>query len=479
MPAEFDRHGADYETTVDRAIAFAGQPHDVYLEAKAHKLLELLRRRLGSERVSVLDVGCGPGLVARHLSGRVSALHGVDVSEAMVERAREAVPDGEFQVSEPGRLPHEDARFDLTYAVCVLHHVPRGERPALLSEMRRVTRPGGLVVVFEHNPWNPLTRRVVRACDLDEGVELLTRREVVAGLRGAGLEVTDAEYLLFSPWRGARVERLERGLARVPLGAQYVVAGRVPSKPAERAADWDAQWRGEPLDPAAARAEERTPRWRAQEALVRERFGSFKGLKVVELGSGRGLNGILHASRGAEVTLVDTSRLALEQAAELFAAFGVEPGTVEADVFALPTDLLGRFDVAMSFGLCEHFLGERRLAAIKAHLELVRPGGLALLGVPNRRAPAYRLWLATLKRRGTWPLGTEEPFSEPELAALARSAGGQPLEPVYGSFVASLVDHGVNQALYKFGGRGVGLPQIRVPLLDRFAYELLLPVVRP
>jgi SAM-dependent methyltransferase len=247
----------------------------------------------------------------------------------------------------------------------------------------------------------------------------------------------------------------------------------------ERAADWDAQWRTEPLDPAAARAEERTPRWRAQERLVRERFGGFDGVKAVELGSGRGLNGVLYASRGAEVTLVDSSRLALDQAAELFAALGAEFRAVEADVFALPAALKGSFDVAMSFGLCEHFLGERRLAVVKAHLELVRPGGLALLGVPNRRAPAYRLWLATLKRRGTWPLGTEEPFSEGELVEAARAAGGEPLEPVYGSFVASLVGHGLNQALYKLGRRGLPVPQARVPVLDRFAYELLLPVVRP
>lgn len=246
----------------------------------------------------------------------------------------------------------------------------------------------------------------------------------------------------------------------------------------ERAADWDAQWRAEPLDPAAARAEERTPRWRAQERLVRERFGGFEGLKAVELGSGRGLNGLLYASRGAEVTLVDTSPLALGQAMELFAAFGATPHVVEADVFALADGLKGRFDVAMSFGLCEHFLGERRLAAIRAHLDLVRLGGLALLGVPNRHAPAYRLWAATLKRRGTWPLGTEEPFSKAELGDLARAAGGEPLEPIYGSFVASLVDHGLNQALYKLGLRGVGVPQARVPPLDRFAYELLLPVVR-
>jgi SAM-dependent methyltransferase len=247
----------------------------------------------------------------------------------------------------------------------------------------------------------------------------------------------------------------------------------------EQTADWDAQWRAEPLNPAAVWAEERTPRWRAQERLVRERFGGFEGLKAVEVGSGRGLNGVLYAVRGAEVTLVDNSPLALEQAAELFAACGAESQAVEADLFALPAGLKGAFDVAMSFGVCEHFLRQRRLAAITAHLELVRPGGLALLGVPNKHAPAYRLWLATLKRRGTWPLGTEEPFSSTELVALARAAGGEPLELVYGSFVASLVDHGLNQVLYKLGLPAVGVPQAHVPLLDRFAYELLLPVARP
>ena len=226
MAAQFDRHSADYETAVERAIAFAGQAHDVYLEAKARKLLELAHRRLGAEPVAALDVGCGIGLVERHLSGSFASLHGVDVSEPMIARARETVPEADFRVSAPDRLPYDDARFELTFTVCVLHHVDQREREALLAEMRRVTRPGGLVVVFEHNPWNPLTRKVVRSCEFDQGVRLLPRREVAAALRVAGLEVTDAEYLLFSPWRGSPVERLERALARVPLGAQYVVAAR-------------------------------------------------------------------------------------------------------------------------------------------------------------------------------------------------------------------------------------------------------------
>jgi SAM-dependent methyltransferase len=247
----------------------------------------------------------------------------------------------------------------------------------------------------------------------------------------------------------------------------------------ERAADWDAQWRVEPLDPAAVDAEARTPRWRAQERLVRKRFGGFEGLEVVELGAGRGLNALLYGQRGSRVTLVDVSTLVLEQAGELFAGLGVEAELVEGDVFDLPELVRDRFDVSMSFGLAEHFLGERRRKVVAAHLEALRPGGLALLGVPNRYAPAYRLWMAALKARGTWPLGTEEPFSAGELAALARAAGGEPLEPEYGSFLGSLVNHGLNQALFKLGRRGLPVPQLRLPLLDRLAYELLLPVVRP
>ncbi|HEX6701854.1 MAG TPA: class I SAM-dependent methyltransferase [Gaiellaceae bacterium] len=247
----------------------------------------------------------------------------------------------------------------------------------------------------------------------------------------------------------------------------------------ERAADWDAQWRVEPLDPTAVEAEARTPRWRAQERLVRGRFGGFDGLEVVELGAGRGLNALLYGQRGARVTLVDLSTFVLEQAGELFGRLGVEAELVEGDVFDLPELVRDRFDVSMSFGLAEHFLGERRRRVVAAHLEAVRPRGLAFLGVPNRYAPAYRLWMAALKARGTWPLGTEEPFSAGELAALARAAGGRPLEPEFGSFVGSLVNHGLNQALFKLGRRGLPVPQVRLPGLDRFAYELLVPVVKP
>jgi len=225
MSPEFDRVGETYEAAVDEAISFAGQEHDFYLEVKARRLGELVRRHLGPGRPAALDVGCGPGLFDRHVAAAFE-LHGVDVSPAMVEQARETNPEVGYAVSEPGRLPYDDGRFDLAFAVCVLHHVERADRLPLVRETARVVRPGGLVAVFEHNPLNPLTRRVVRDCAFDEDVELLPRRELEGLLRAAGLEVVSAHYLLFFPWRGRLFEAAERLLAGVPLGAQYVVAAR-------------------------------------------------------------------------------------------------------------------------------------------------------------------------------------------------------------------------------------------------------------
>lgn len=243
--------------------------------------------------------------------------------------------------------------------------------------------------------------------------------------------------------------------------------------------DWDVHWRVEPLDPRAPLEEARTPRWRGQERVVRRLFGSFDGLRVVELGAGRGLNALLYGLRGARVTLLDESEYVLEQARELFGAHGLEPETVVGDVFDLPDPMRGAFDVSMSFGLCEHFVGERRRAVVRAHLDPLRPGAVAMIGVPNRLAPVYRLWKGVLTRRGRWPLGIEEPFTGRELTSLTRAAGGEPLEPIYGSFAASVVNHGVNQALFKAGRRGLRVPQVAVPVLDRLAYELLLPVRKP
>ncbi len=163
------------------------------------------------------------------LEGRVGGLAGVDTSAAMVEIARERNPWAHYLASEAGaELPFAAASFDVSFAICVLHHVQPRQRARLVAEAARVTRPGGAVAIFEHNPWNPLTRRAVAGCAFDRDAVLLRRGESQRLLRDAGLTDAEGAYIIYFTRESARLQRIERLLGRLPLGAQYVVSARRP-----------------------------------------------------------------------------------------------------------------------------------------------------------------------------------------------------------------------------------------------------------
>ena len=224
----FDEYAERYSAEVERAIGFAGQEHAYYVQAKVDALLAIARRRLEDLATAhVLDVGCGTGEAHAALLPHVGTLEGVDVSAASLEIAERRAPGVRYQHYGGETLPFPNDSLDLVFASCVLHHVEPAARQAFVDEMSRVTRPGGLVALAEHNPVNPLTRLVVARCAFDEGVVLVRRRAAKGYLRRAGAEPTDGPYILFFPWTTRVTRRIEQVLAPLPLGAQYVVAGRV------------------------------------------------------------------------------------------------------------------------------------------------------------------------------------------------------------------------------------------------------------
>ena len=220
---------AAYRDSVNSALAFFGRDVDFYAKLKADDLVARLDRHLGDvARVRLLDVGCGPGITDAHLVGRVGELHGVDVAGNLLDEAAAANPGARYHAFDGATLPFEDGAFDASFAICVLHHVEPDQRPSLVREMRRVTRPGGLAAVYEHNPWNPGTRVVVATCEFDVGVQLLHPAETRRLLGTAGFVPVESRYTALFPWSRPVFRKIERGLSRVPLGAQFVVVGRVP-----------------------------------------------------------------------------------------------------------------------------------------------------------------------------------------------------------------------------------------------------------
>jgi SAM-dependent methyltransferase len=95
----------------------------------------------------ILDIGCGPGTLAKRLAEDGAAVTGVDPGEAALAKARAAVPAARFEAASGEALPFPDGSFDGAVMLNALHHVPN---PAgALSEAARVLVPGGVLVVVE------------------------------------------------------------------------------------------------------------------------------------------------------------------------------------------------------------------------------------------------------------------------------------------------------------------------------------------
>jgi 2-polyprenyl-3-methyl-5-hydroxy-6-metoxy-1,4-benzoquinol methylase len=166
---------------------------------------------------------------------------------------------------------------------------------------------------------------------------------------------------------------------------------------------------------------------------VAKYFGSFKGLEVIELGSGMGTQSLLMALKGAKVTLVDFSEVALRKAKELFKEFGLNPTCCKFDIFNLDSNFFGKFDISMSFGTVEHFFPDlKRKQAIDIHYETLKEGGVSFISVPNKTCPQYRVWTWLVRMIGRKI--SEKPFDSHELIRYAKQAGYRYYETFGSSF---------------------------------------------
>lgn len=226
--AQFDEIEDRYEAIVEQSIDFSGLRHDFFMAAKADLLTKIVDQHFGAqERPSLLDVGCGVGRLHPHLQGRFDRITGCDVSEKSVIRARRDNGFASYDTSSAEHLPYPDGEFDIALTVCVMHHVPPVNWVAFLEEMRRVVRAGGLAVVIEHNPFNPLTRLAVARCPFDADAVLLSPGRTRKAMLEAGFMDVSNRNFLFLPTAAPAARRFEGLIERIPLGAQYAAIGTV------------------------------------------------------------------------------------------------------------------------------------------------------------------------------------------------------------------------------------------------------------
>jgi SAM-dependent methyltransferase len=166
---------------------------------RAHLIDELARKPLDrafldafAERTRaglVVDVGCGPGHVARYLAGQGAAVEGLDLSPAMIEEATASHPGLAFRVGDMFALPYERASLAGIVAFYAIVHLRSDELIGPFREFHRVLAPGGLAAIAFHIGAEAVHVDELFGCATSLDFVFHRPEAVVEALTGAGFAI--------------------------------------------------------------------------------------------------------------------------------------------------------------------------------------------------------------------------------------------------------------------------------------------------
>ena len=115
---------------------------------------------------TVLDIGCGNGRVYQLCENLQVAYTGIDQSKALIAIARKNYPQARFDIGEMTTLPYANASFSVIICVATFNHLPTvATRLQALQEMKRVLKPGGIILMTN---WNVLSDNAQKYIDKDK-----------------------------------------------------------------------------------------------------------------------------------------------------------------------------------------------------------------------------------------------------------------------------------------------------------------------
>lgn len=155
---------------------------------------ELLDRLAAAVKLlgPICDMGCGPGEIARYLKDRGADVLGVDLSPKMVEKARQLSPDIAFYVGNMTHLDVPNGSWGGIAAFYSIIHIPREEVTEALRELKRVLKPGGVLLVTFHMGHETLQVEDMWGAAVSIDFYYFEREEMEGYLSSAGFESIEA-----------------------------------------------------------------------------------------------------------------------------------------------------------------------------------------------------------------------------------------------------------------------------------------------
>jgi len=213
---DFDDYAEDYDKILENQLGNFG---DIayYSEYKVDIFSKLVHLNNGT----LMEFGCGMGRNIPYFTSAYpdSKIIGYDISESSLELAKKANPGIEFTA----QLDQYEDAFDAVFISNVYHHIHPDLREEATANLYKALKPGGKVIIFEHNPYNPVTRHMVNTCEFDEDAILLKKGETRRLFESAGFKQSKGAYTLFFPSALKSLSFIEPAISWIPMGAQYYI----------------------------------------------------------------------------------------------------------------------------------------------------------------------------------------------------------------------------------------------------------------
>ena len=210
----FDNYADNYKDYITKSLGNLENNLNYYHLKKS----EILKKELGYQPKKILDLGCGVGTMLELLikSFQGSTFYAYDESKKSMDYIKKKFP----KINHLDNLETNE-KFDLIFISAVVHHVKSGDRDDLFKNIYNLLSPNGVMFVFEHNPYNPVTLKMVTNCEFDADAELIKKNDLINLCKKSNFKIIKSGYIHFFPSKLGFLFKFENYLKWFFLGAQY------------------------------------------------------------------------------------------------------------------------------------------------------------------------------------------------------------------------------------------------------------------